>query len=116
MRSFEQTFKLQVPSSPENLAIIRDFVTSVGAQAGLSEEEVANLELAVDEACANVIEHAYGNDVSQELTVRATFDEDELRIGIVDVEQVGSFDVAQALDVSGQTTARCPGAAATRVT
>jgi anti-sigma regulatory factor (Ser/Thr protein kinase) len=85
MVSLEQTFLLQVPSSAENLAMIREFVAQVGAQAGLSEEDVAKLELAVDEACANVIEHAYGNDVTQELTVKATFDEEELRIGIVDV-------------------------------
>jgi len=80
----EQAFKLQVPSSPENLAMIREFVARVGAQAGLSEDDVAKLELVVDEACANVIEHAYGNDVSQEITVRATFDDKEIRIGIVD--------------------------------
>jgi anti-sigma regulatory factor (Ser/Thr protein kinase) len=84
LTSLEQTFKLQVPSSPENLAMVRDFVTAVGAQAGLSNGDVAKLEMAVDEACANVIEHAYGNDVAQELTVRATFDEAELRVAVVD--------------------------------
>ena len=84
MKSVEQSFKLQVPSSPENLALIRDFVATIGAQAGLAEEGVARLEMAVDEACANVIEHAYGEDRTQELTVRATFDESTLKIGVVD--------------------------------
>jgi serine/threonine-protein kinase RsbW len=93
VRSFEQTFKLQVPSSAENLAMIRDFVTSVGEQAGLPADDVGKLELAVDEACANVIEHAYGNDVSQELTVRATFDDEEIHIGIVDTGR--GFDPAR---------------------
>lgn len=85
MPCLEQTFKLQVPSSPENLLMIRAFVAQVGEQAGLDEADVESLELAVDEACANVIEHAYANDCSQELTVQAVFDEDEIRIGIVDV-------------------------------
>ncbi len=42
--------------------MIRDFAGSIGERAGPGESDVATLELAVDEACANVIEHAYGSD------------------------------------------------------
>ncbi len=84
MSSFEKKFTLQVPSSTENLALIREFVTSVGAQAGLDETGVAQLELAVDEACANVIEHAYGHDTTKEVMVRAVFDDETLRISVID--------------------------------
>jgi anti-sigma regulatory factor (Ser/Thr protein kinase) len=64
--------------------MIREFVASVGTQAGLSPEEVAKLELAVDEACANVIEHAYGSDVTKEVSVRATLDDQILEIFVID--------------------------------
>jgi serine/threonine-protein kinase RsbW len=74
MAALERNFSLQVPSSTENLALIREFVTSVGRQASLDEREIGKLELAVDEACANVIEHAYGHDSTKEVTVRAIFD------------------------------------------
>jgi len=84
MSSVERKFTLQVPSSTENLALIREFVTSVGAQAGLDESGVAQLELAVDEACANVIEHAYGHDTTKEVMVRAVFDDESLRISVID--------------------------------
>jgi serine/threonine-protein kinase RsbW len=84
MSSFERKFTLQVPSSTENLALIREFVTSVGGQAGLDESGVAQLELAVDEACANVIEHAYGHDTTKEVMVRAIFDDESLRISVID--------------------------------
>ncbi len=84
MAPIERKFKLQVPSSTENLALIREFVTTVGKQAKMSDEDVAKLELAVDEACANVIEHAYGHDISKEVDVRAVFDEDEVRISVID--------------------------------
>ena len=84
MAALERKFLLHVPSSTENLALIREFVTMIGAQAGLDESEVANIELAVDEACANVIEHAYGNDVSHEVVVRAIFDDAELSINVED--------------------------------
>ena len=84
MAAIEKTFTLQIPSSTENLALIREFVTTVGAQAGLSENEIAKLELAVDEACANVIEHAYGHDASKEVTVNASFDGDAIIFKIID--------------------------------
>jgi serine/threonine-protein kinase RsbW len=80
----EQRFALQVPSSTGNLAMIRDFVASVAAQAGLGDEDVAHLELAVDEACTNVIEHAHKGDLAREVVVRAIFDEATLRIEVVD--------------------------------
>jgi serine/threonine-protein kinase RsbW len=84
MAAFEQKFLLQVPSSTENLALIREFVTSVGRQATLDDEDINNLELAVDEACANVIEHAYGHDATKEVIVRAVFDDQTLRISVID--------------------------------
>lgn len=93
MAAIEKTFTLQVPSSTENLALIREFVTTVGAQAGLAETEVAKLELAVDEACANVIEHAYGHDATKEVTVSANFDGDSITFVIEDVGK--GFDPAQ---------------------
>lgn len=43
----------------QNLDSIRDFVGSAAERAGLSEKEVYSVQLAVDEACSNIIEHAY---------------------------------------------------------
>ena len=65
MERIERKFMLQVPSSTENLALIREFVSSAAQQAGFDNNEIARLELAVDEACANVIEHAYGGQIGR---------------------------------------------------
>ena len=83
----QRTFGLHVPSSTENLAMIREFVSSIGTQAGFSPKEVAQLELAVDEACANVIEHAYGADVTKEVTICATLTEENVQIDVIDTGQ-----------------------------
>ena len=93
MAAIERKFNLQVPSSTENLALIREFVTSVGRQATLGEEEINKLELAVDEACANVIEHAYGHDTTKAVSVRAVFDDEKLLISVIDEGQ--GFDPGQ---------------------
>ena len=84
MESVERSFQLHVPSSTENLSMIRDFVGGIGQRAGLSEADCVKLELAVDEACANVIEHAYGSDATHEVTVKATLDAETVQIDIVD--------------------------------
>lgn len=103
MPAIEQTFSLQVPSSTENLVLIREFVNRVGEQSGLDESELAKLELAVDEACANVIEHAYGHNKAEEVRIRATFDEDEIRIEVLDTgrgfdpDQIGEEEVARMI-------------------
>ena len=93
MDSYERTFALHVPSSTENLALIRDFVSKIGEQAGFDEVEVAKIALAVDEACANVIEHAYGSDTRREVKVRAVVDDDALRFEIIDTGR--GFDPGQ---------------------
>lgn len=85
MEPIERKFMLKVPSSTENLALIREFVGSAAQQAGFDSNEIAKLELAVDEACANVIEHAYGGqDISKEVVIRATLDDEALSIDIED--------------------------------
>jgi anti-sigma regulatory factor (Ser/Thr protein kinase) len=96
MPSIERKFTLHVPSSTENLALIREFVASIGIQAGLTEDEVAKIELAVDEGCANVIEHAYGHDLTKEVVVRAIVDDDKLWIKVEDTGR--GFDPTKILD------------------
>jgi serine/threonine-protein kinase RsbW len=59
--SLDETIELEIrcPITTEILAVIRDFVTSLARQMGFDDEAVDQIELAVDEACANVVRHAY---------------------------------------------------------
>lgn len=93
MAGTESSFTLRVQSSTENLSLIREFVAKVGLQAGMSDIDISKIELAVDEACANVIEHAYGHDASKEVTVSANFDGDSITFEIVDTGR--GFDPSQ---------------------
>ncbi len=91
--SMDRTFQLRVPSSTENLAMIRDFVGTIGERAGMTPAEKLKLELAVDEACANVIEHAYGSDDTREVRIKATLDPQAVQIEIIDTGR--GFDPSQ---------------------
>lgn len=51
---------LRVPARADQLKRVRAAVRQAGREAGCREESIGLLVLAVDEACANVIRHAYG--------------------------------------------------------
>ena len=55
----EQPRHLVVPGQFERLTEIAAFITQAAHEAGLNDDEVFHVEMAVDEACSNVIEHAY---------------------------------------------------------
>src|SRR2546426_10054565 len=61
VRLKQSTGKLQVhtPSDGSYLSYIRGLVVDLARQIGFPDEEVAKIEMAVDEACSNVVEHAY---------------------------------------------------------
>jgi len=62
--SIEGFVTLHLPCRYSYLRMIRKSVIDMSARAGLSEFKAAQLEMAVDEACANVIEHSYGGEAS----------------------------------------------------
>jgi serine/threonine-protein kinase RsbW len=55
------------PGRFESLAGIRKFVSEAAEEAGFNDKEIYAVELAVDEACANIIEHAYGGEGKGEI-------------------------------------------------
>jgi serine/threonine-protein kinase RsbW len=54
-----QSQQLIVPGRFERLIEIAAFITQAARAAGLNDDEVFHVEMAVDEACSNIIEHAY---------------------------------------------------------
>jgi serine/threonine-protein kinase RsbW len=51
--------ELSVKSSTDNLSVIRDFIKNTALSLGYSNAAIGNIILAVDEACTNIIKHAY---------------------------------------------------------
>ena len=65
------TYKLSIPSRTSQLAHVRRCVGKWAAEAGLSGEDAGALQCAVDEACANAIEHGYGGKPDGTVDVEA---------------------------------------------
>ena len=75
---------LEVPAKPEFLLLARLAATGVGRSAGASEETIADLKLAVTEAVANAVRHAYPPDSPGRVSVELSADGDRLEIAVSD--------------------------------
>lgn len=60
------------PGNYKSLAPISDFIVTLSEEAGFSPTDVYAIQTAVDEACANIIDHAYrGEDIGDiEISVK----------------------------------------------
>ncbi|MDH5188429.1 MAG: SpoIIE family protein phosphatase [Rhodospirillaceae bacterium] len=95
---------LTVKSDSKNLASIRNFIREAAESAGLDNDGALEICLAVDEACANIINHGYKND-SGDIVVSAVHDESKLTISLSDnahpynpLEQAVSADLDAPLN------------------
>lgn len=61
---------ITVPSNPKYLSVVRSVTTRMGELSGMSTQLIDDIKLAVDEACANVIKHAYKGDTGKKIVVK----------------------------------------------
>jgi serine/threonine-protein kinase RsbW len=84
--------RLRVPGLTGHLEDIRSFVSGIARQSGFVEEEVNKIELAVDEACSNVIEHAYEGERPGDIDVAVRADRSKLTVTVSDRGKTFRFD------------------------
>ena len=81
---------LTVPGRFEYLATIADFISEAGRDAGFDQDLIFHVQMAVDEACSNVIEHAYQGQDKGDITLYCDCNGEEWIIAIYDTGR--SFD------------------------
>lgn len=81
-KSFEK--ELVVKSTTDNLALIRDFTKSAAQKCGFTEETIDKIALAVDEACTNVIKHAYKYSPEGDIIVNIKINQNKMTVSITD--------------------------------
>lgn len=92
-KSSANIFTLNIPSRTDNLEIIRDFIIGIAKKFGFNDDGIGEIELAVDEACANVIKHAYNYDENKKIDITVETNSSKLTITISD--QGKGFDPAK---------------------
>ena len=75
---------ITVPSHPKYLSVVRKTTDAFGKLNELPEQDLEDIKLAIDEACSNVIKHAYGGDETKKIVVKYTVTKKLFKIIIED--------------------------------
>jgi len=76
--------RLRVPANGASLKLVRRMVREAAEACGCSEACWRDIVIAVDEACQNVIRHAYGEREQGDLVVDVRREGDVVAINVVD--------------------------------
>lgn len=81
--------EIRCPVDTRVLGPLRAMATAVASEHGFSDDQVAQIEMAVDEACANAVRHAYrhldGSALAEcDVRMRVELDDDWMRIRVSD--------------------------------
>ncbi len=77
-------FYLEISSDMANLERVSDFVLDMARQSNFPAQTTDHVQMAVDEAVTNVMEHAYGNRADGKITIACRVTAHELQIEIRD--------------------------------
>jgi anti-sigma regulatory factor (Ser/Thr protein kinase) len=76
--------ELALAARAENIAVVRHALGGLGEAYGVPEPKLSDIRLAVTEACANVVVHAYPDGQGGPMEVLASMCEDELTVKVRD--------------------------------
>ena len=86
MNPSEQEISLQCKSHPDILPAIRGMLRGLCERRGFREEEISHINLAVDEALANIIRHGYRNRPDGPIWISCGFANSSENRLLIDIE------------------------------
>jgi anti-sigma regulatory factor (Ser/Thr protein kinase) len=96
----DSPIRLEIPSNPAVLFLVRAMVKRLAERLGFSDDQVQRMILAIDEACTNVIRHAYRNRPGERMVISFLIDPKQLEIQIRDFGQAALPEALQPRDLS----------------
>lgn len=98
---------LRVAATLENIRLVLRFIHEALRRLPLSDDALFDIDLAVEEACANIVQHAYGAGRTGEMEVRVGASDAAIRITLTDWGVPFDADAAYLVhDVPVETRAR----------
>ena len=84
MNQEEKLLEMRMPARAERLGLVRAVVKRAAETAGCGADLVEQLVIAVNEACMNVIQHAYGNKETGDMVLEIFYNGTQIRFRLVD--------------------------------
>lgn len=76
--------ELTFPSDPKYMKLMRDLVAAAAEMMGFEQPDINFICLAANEACTNIIRHAYGGDCTKSIELHLETHDDRLEITLRD--------------------------------
>ena len=83
-RTTHPLLTLRFTADPRRLRGVRNRLQTLGEELGCSSKQVAELVLAVNEACMNIMQHAYKGDTSGRIVLEVSRDGPALEVVVTD--------------------------------
>jgi anti-sigma regulatory factor (Ser/Thr protein kinase) len=80
----KDSITISFPSHPKYLSVVRAVTGKMAQLFALEETLIEDIKLAVDEACTNVIKHAYRGDTSRKIILKYKITQRKLTVIIED--------------------------------
>ena len=101
--------ELRVEATIENLRRISEFVRDMGQRLRLTEDTLFDIDLAVEEASANIVRHAYRPGQAGDILLRVETIDDVVRITLTDWGLPFDADNVRPFDVDAPVETRAKG-------
>jgi len=92
----DEIIEIQIPANPRYLKLIRKFVSNICEMVNFSNKQCNRITLAIDEACTNIIRHAYGGATDQPIILKTIILEDRIRFVLRDFGKKANLDSIQS--------------------
>jgi anti-sigma regulatory factor (Ser/Thr protein kinase) len=92
----EDKIEIKIPASPKYLKLIRRTVLNISEIAGFSSTQCNHITLAIDEACTNIIRHAYGGNSTKPIILQIFLLKDRLRFILKDYGKKAQIEAFQS--------------------
>ena len=96
--------ELRLPATKENIRTLAHFVQGVGQRLNVTEKTQFDLDLAIEEAAVNIVEHAYPDGLTGDMVIRVAATETILKITLIDwgipldPEDIKPFDIRAPIE------------------
>lgn len=84
MKTRYNIYSIVTPCDAQFLETIRDFVGKIAQKYRFLEEDIQRIQISVDEACSNVIKHAYKGIVKRNIRVELQYANENMIISVID--------------------------------
>lgn len=91
-----EKIEIKIPADPKYLKLIRRTVTNICEIAQFSSKDSNQIVLAIDEACTNVIRHAYGGASMKPIILQVQILSDRIRFMLQDYGKKATIESFQS--------------------